>query len=252
MIKPPAGSLPRSRSPEEELLKLVQWTARIGAVTAEALAHLEGATLASARGRLGTATRRGLLERQRLVTDRPSLYTVTRSGLRAARLAGADPIRLSTANFAHTLVCANVAAALQRTYPDHTVVGEHELRREERQLGRPVASAQLTRIGASSPVLHRPDLVMWAGFSPSDAPVAIEVELTVKSPQRLVRICRAWARSRAVAGVVYLAAPAVERALGRAVEVAQAGERIAILPLGAVALTVDESRPRARSVPSGA
>jgi hypothetical protein len=65
-------------------------------------------------------------------------------------------------------------------------------------------------------------------------PVAVEVELTVKAPRRLAEICRAWARCRCVAGVLYLAPPEVRRALERAIDQAQAGERIAVLGLDAV------------------
>jgi hypothetical protein len=62
----------------------------------------------------------------------------------------------------------------------------------------------------------------------------VEVELTVKSPQRLTEICRAWARSRQVSGVLYLSAPGVERPLARAIETAQTGERIVVVPLDAL------------------
>jgi hypothetical protein len=64
--------------------------------------------------------------------------------------------------------------------------------------------------------------------------VAIEVELTVKAPRRLVGICRAWARCRAVAGVLYLAPADVERALRRAVTDARAYEQVVVVPLSAL------------------
>jgi hypothetical protein len=69
-------------------------------------------------------------------------------------------------------------------------------------------------------------------------PVAVEVELTIKAPRRLVEICRAWARCRRVAGVLYLAPatlPAdVERALSRAVAEARACEEVIVVPLSAL------------------
>jgi sugar/nucleoside kinase (ribokinase family) len=59
----------------------------------------------------------------------------------------------------------------------------------------------------------------------------VEVELTVKSPRRLESTCRAWARHRGVAGVVYLAAPPVRRALLRAVVAAAAHGRVVVIDL---------------------
>jgi hypothetical protein len=65
-------------------------------------------------------------------------------------------------------------------------------------------------------------------------PVVVEVELTVKAPRRLTAICRAWARCRTVAGVLYLAPANVERALSRAVAEVHAGEQSVVIPLTAV------------------
>ena len=68
----------------------------------------------------------------------------------------------------------------------------------------------------------------------SELPVAVEVELTVKAPRRLLEICLGWARCRCVAGTLYLAAPEVQRPLARAIERAQAGERIVVVTLDAL------------------
>jgi hypothetical protein len=125
------------------------------------------------------------------------------------------------------------------------VLGERELRRDERERGVALASARLGIAPDGGPLLHRPDLVLWprdtedteAGEDLEEAsglPVAVEVELTVKAPRRLADICRAWARCRCVAGVLYLAPPEVRRALERALDQVEAGERIAVLGLDAV------------------
>jgi hypothetical protein len=214
----------------------MQWTARMGAITAEALADRLEVTVASARGRLQVLQKAGWLSRKRPLAQQPALYTATRAGLRVAGLQGLDPCRVSASNAHHLIVCAWVAAALERCYPDHLVLGERELRRDERERGIPLASARLGVAPDGGPLLHRPDLVL----SPEDPeegdglPVAVEVELTVKAPQRLAEICRAWARCRCVAGVLYLAPPEVRRALDRAIEQTQAGERIAVVGLDAV------------------
>ena len=271
-----------SHSPER--VAIMQWTARIGAVTAEALADRLDVNVASARGRLQALHQAGWLSRKRPLAEQPALYTATRAGLRVAALQGLDPCRVSASNAHHLIECAWVAAALEHCYPDHAVLGERELRRDERERGVTLASAHLGIAPDGGPLLHRPDLVLWpqgaedagydgAAMGPEAAvgpeasgtpeaargveaaegpeaaeaveatadgdraaglPVAVEVELTVKAPQRLAEICRAWARCRCVAGVLYLGPPEVRRALERAIEQVDAGERIVVLGLDSV------------------
>jgi hypothetical protein len=239
-----------AQRPSRERVATLQWTASIGAVTAEALAHLQGATLASARAQLSVAVRARLLARHRPLLGQPALLTVTRAGMRASGLTGLDPCRVSAASAMHMITCARAAAALQRGYPDHEVIGERVLRREERQAGAPVASAVLGLADDRGPLLHRPDLVLWPIGGARREPIAVEVELTIKAPRRLAEICRAWARSGHVAGVLYLAPPAVERALERAIETAHAAERIVVVPLDALP-GPDLATAVARNIPSG-
>jgi hypothetical protein len=212
-------------------LQIVQWAAHIGAVTAEALAVRESCTVASARARLLAAERARLLVRQRPLIDQPSLFTVTRAGMRAAGLRGVEPGRVSAASARHSIVSAQVAAALERKYPDHRVVGERELRWAERERGALLASVRMGSGYQGSQALHRPDLVLWPRASQESLPIAVEVELTVKAPRRLGAICRAWARAHHVAGVLYLIAPEVRRPLERAITGAQASGRIALVGL---------------------
>jgi len=225
---------------------LLQWTARVGAVTPDALAYLDRVSLASARSRLGRLTRERMLVRRRLLVGEPSLYTITRAGLRYAGLPWLEPCRVSVAGESHTLAIARAAAALQRCYPDHEVIGERELRRRERFLARPLASTPLASRGESG--LHRPDLVLVPPAS-EQLPVAVEVELTLKAPRRLVEICRAWSFSRDIAGVLYVAPAGVRRALDRAIASVGA-ERIVVLPLDALALLDDPGATIARAVSS--
>jgi hypothetical protein len=238
-------SKPKSKlAPTPERKAIMQWTARMGAVTDEALADRLDTSVASARGRLQVLQKAGWLSRKRPLAGQPALYTATRAGLRVAALQGLDPCRVSASNANHLIECVRVAAALERCYPDHQVLGERELRRDERERGIPLASARLGIAPDGGPLLHRPDLVLWPeegegedgreGGREGGLPIPIEVELTVKAPQRLAEICRAWARCRCVAGVLYFAPPEVQRALLRATEHAQAGERIAVLSLDAL------------------
>lgn len=224
----------RDPTPSPERVALMQWTVRMGAVTAEALAIRQNTTSASARGRLQAAVRAGLLTRRRPLAERPALYTLSRAGMSKCGLRGLDPCRVSTANAEHLIVCSIVAAALERRYPDHRMLGERELRRDERELDVPVASARMGVGPHGQPLLHRPDLVLWPDGPDAGLPVAVEVELTIKAPRRLTDICVAWARCRTVAGVLYLAPPEVGRALERAIARACAHERIVVVGLDAL------------------
>jgi hypothetical protein len=256
--------------PSPERRAIMQWTARMGAVTDEALADRLDVTVNSARGQLQVLQKAGWLLRKRPLAEQPALYTATRAGLRVAALQGLDPCRVSASNANHLIVCAWVAAALERCYPDHLVLGERELRRDERERGVPLASARLGIAPDGGPLLHRPDLVLWSrepegedgrtsedgredgweGVRAGGLPIPVEVELTVKAPQRLAEICRAWARCRCVAGVLYLAPPEVQRALLRATEQARAGERIAVVSLDALPrFRSPQSRSQAESDP---
>jgi hypothetical protein len=240
-------------APSPEQLEILRWTARLGAVTADAVAQHGGWTPASARARLQAAARAGLLSSQRVLADAPALYTVTRAGLRVSGLRGFEPCRVSVANAPHTIECARVAAALERCYPDHSVMGERELRLHERDCAKPLASATLGRDSRGAPLLHRPDLVLWPRVTEERQPVAVEVELTIKAPRRLLEICRAWARCRCVAGTLYLAASDVRRPLQRALDRARAGERIALVGLDALDTAGRQMQaPIANTVPSDA
>ena len=238
--KSKSKATPKSKSqpkpaPSPEQVEIMQWTARMGAITAEAVADREGVTVASARARLGVLVKAGWLSHKRPLAKQPALYTLTRAGMRNCGLRGLDPCRVSASNAQHLIVCARVAASLEGCYPDHLVLGERELRRDERERGIPLASARMGIGPDGGPLLHRPDLVLWPQASADpDAiedglPVAVEVELTIKAPQRLADICLAWARCRCVAGVIYIAPPEVQRALERAIDQAQAHEQIVVI-----------------------
>jgi hypothetical protein len=241
---------PSNESHSSRRLAIVEWTARMGAATAEALAVHEGCTVSSARACLLLAERAGLLRRERPLADWPALFTVTRAGLSAIALKGIAPGRVSASNARHSIVCAAVAAALEGAYPDHSVMGERELRREEATRAQPLASASLGLGGTESPLLHRPDLVLWPTQADRTLPVPVEVELTVKAPRRLIAICRAWARCRSVAGVLYLTTPEVRGPLTRAIRAAAAEGAITQLPVESLAgVSCGDRTSRERTIP---
>lgn len=215
-------------------VEIVRWAASLGAITAQALAMRTGITISSARARLSVAQRSGLLSRVCPLAGQPALFTLTRAGLRVGGARGIQMCGVSPSNANHLAACAVAAAALERCYPCHRLIGERELRRDEREHGCPLASAQLGSLGGREARLHRPDLVLWPRDAKAGLPVAVEVELTVKAPRRLVDICRAWARCRIVAGVLYLAPAEVERALSRAIGEAHADQQVVVVPLGSL------------------
>ena len=243
----------RRTPPSPGQLEIVRWTGSLGAVSAEALAERMDVSVASARARLSAAERAGWLARGRPLAGQPALYSATAAGLRACGARGLEPGKVSASAAAHLLACARVAAALEWCYPGYRVLGEREVRLLERELGRPLASADLGLGAHGELLLHRCDLVLWPDRPDAGLPVAVEVELTRKAPARLAAICRAWARCREVAGVLYLAPAEVRSALTRAVERASAGERIVVVDLDALpARREQRGGPRARFVSSGA
>jgi hypothetical protein len=221
----------QDRPPTPEQAEIARWTASLGAVTAEAFAQRTGTSVGSARAKLIAARRRELLASVRPLSGRPMLFTVTRAGLRACNARGIEMCAVSPSNANHLIMCAATAAKLERRYPHHRLIGERELRRDERDGGRLLASAKLAASRGARSGLHCPDLVLWPHDADDGLPVAVEVELTIKSPRRLVEICRAWARCRTVAGVIYFAPEDVRRALRRAVRKARACEQVVVVPL---------------------
>jgi hypothetical protein len=210
---------------------LIRWCAGLGAVTAEGLAVHEQSTVASARGRLASAERIRLACGWRLLKGQPTIYTVTRQGIELAGVSGIEPSRVNAAGARHATLCCAAAVALERSYPQSLVLGEPSIRCLERERARPLAETGRFAPGSGARVRHRPDLLLMDRRDTGKAPIAIEVELSVKSPARLRSICLAWARSREVAGVIYLAAPHVMAPLRRAIEDTGSGERITALGL---------------------
>jgi hypothetical protein len=227
----------------ERQLELIRWCAGLGAVTADALTVHDRSSLTSARGRLAGAARHRLVCAWRLLRDEPTIYTVTRRGLRLAGISGVEPSRVSPGGANHAILCCAAAVALERCYPDWLVLGEPSVRRLEREISRPLAEVGRLASGTGARARHRPDLLLVDRREDGGSPIAVEVELTVKGPSRLRSICLAWARSREVAGVIYVAAPEVMAPLRRAIESAGADSRIVVLGLDGLLDSLEVSQP---------
>jgi DNA-binding Lrp family transcriptional regulator len=225
---------------------MLAWATAVGAITVEALAERDGLSTATAKERLDEAVGLGLLRRHALLVGYSDLYTVTGSGRTEARKhsdaggysypEGLRTARATIKDARHTIACASVMAGLERRYPDYRVIAERELHREEHTQQRRLGSVSVHRYGQTRS--HYPDIVLWppsATGEPPPLPIAVEVELTMKSKEELTAICRAFARSRHIEGVIYYAETTkLEERLQHTVEQLNAEEMIVVVPLSAI------------------
>jgi hypothetical protein len=217
---------------DDKTTAMLGWLAGLGAAGVAELADVAGLSHQACAARLRRLEQQTLVAQARLLHGKPALYVITRCGLRAIGREELGPARISSSGFVHALECSRVARALERSLEGRfTVHSERELRAWERAAGRLIASTELGFSAAASSDVHRPDLVCCALGSARQLPLAIEVELTVKAPQRLRAIVRGWARCRRIAGVVYYGTPVVVRALERAVAEERAAAAVRVLAL---------------------
>ena len=205
--------------------ELVRFVGRYGAVAISHAMAVLGVRRSMAYRRVAACVERGLLERLDLVRGEPTLLRATRAGLRHAGL-GLEVAMVSPGSVNHWLVCASTVLLLAEEAPLDVILSDRELRLHERIEGKPLASAKIGEHPDGSPALHRPDLAIIG----EQLPIAIEVELTPKAPQRLLGLIRAWRRASWVEEVRYYCAPGpARRAVERAVRSARAEERVRIL-----------------------
>jgi len=199
--------------------ELVNFIGRHGIVCIEHVMTELGVRRAQAYRRVANLIEAGLLERLDLLSAEPSLLRATRAGLRFAGL-GLPLAVVSPAAVDHCLRCVSTAQLLAGEFDPTQVLTERELILWERIEEHPIASA---RVGERH--LHRPDLVILT----ADRPIAIEVELTPKAPDRLRQLIRAWRRASWVGEVRYYCAPGpTQRGVQRAVAKMCAEDRVRI------------------------
>jgi hypothetical protein len=227
--------------------EMLNWSTRIGAITPEALAERNQVSITNARKRLNEAVRLGLMEKHSVLVGYSPLYRVTQAGRRLAHKhadaggyvypKGMPTARVTIKEARHTIACTGVAAALESRYPELRVIGERELHRDEREQGRRLASVEVPR-ARDDRRSHSPDLVIWEAGAPGEPvplPVAVEVELTLKSVADLAVNCRAWAECEYVEAVLYyVETRKVENRLLDAIEQCKAEEVIVVNPLSEI------------------
>jgi hypothetical protein len=228
--------------------QMVAWLGRIGAAGGEHVSELFGIYISTAYARLRSLKAGGLVEHYPLLHRQAGLYAATRSGLRWQGLGRLSVCRPTPATFTHIWQVATVAVALQRQLPGWQILGEREIRVHEADEKELIASAQVGRT-ETRPLLHRPDLAL---VSPSGSVAAVEIELSVKHPARLEKICRGWTRARHTAHVYYLAQPGPARRVRRAADAVRATDLITVLPLEDVAgiAARELAREEAREAPA--
>jgi hypothetical protein len=205
--------------------ELVRFVGAYGAVAIEHVMAALGVGRTAAYRRVAYCVEAGLLERLDLLRGLPSLLRATSAGLSYAGL-GLRVAAISPGSVDHWLRCASTAFLLGTEFGADAVLSERELRRLEEDEGRHVVSAKIGELPSGAFRLHRPDLAVIAG----ERPIAIEVELTPKSPRRLEALVRSWRRADWIAEVRYYCEPGLtRRAVERAVEKTHAQDRVRIL-----------------------
>ena len=220
LLQRPGAGAGRDRDHE-----LVCYVGRHGVVTIPDVMRAMGVGRSVAYGRVAVCVEAGLLERLELLRSEPTLLRATREGLQYAGL-GFPIAEVSVGAVTHWLRCVSTAHVLDKHYGAERVLTERELVHAERVEGRPLASAEVGTLPSGAPRLHRPDLAVLA----DSGVIAIEVELTAKSPARLARIMFAWSRARWVKEVHYLCEPGqTRRAVQRAVAKAGAKHKVVVV-----------------------
>jgi hypothetical protein len=224
--------------------KTIAWADGLTAITAEAAAERDAVSIEVARGLLEETAQLGFLDKQTPLNGYPALYQPTAVGKELARRhmgvggysypLGMRSAEIKIPTVRHMIACASVAAALERRYPDHRVSGVRELYRDEREQARRLASVEVRREGVVGS--HFPDIVIWPPPIPGQAPplpIAVEVELTIKSKKALVANLSAWARCPHIETVLYYVETSkVEKLLLTRIEELKAEDVILVNPLG--------------------
>ena len=211
----------RATRPGPRSMDALRWLTRVGVVTVDPLSRALGMSKWTTYSHVQRLAAAGMVERVPTLRGQESLLVPTRLGLRAV---GIDPrahrVQLRPSQWMHYLATAEVAAWL---------ACEPRVRwwRHEREFGLDSRGASWlpTYTWRGARHTHRPDLV--AHFEGRGA-LAIEVELSVKSHERLRAVVAGWTQAvvverRGVAGVLYIVggtgvAGAVRRAMVTAAE----------------------------------
>jgi hypothetical protein len=194
-------------------VEVLGFVARFGLVSREAVA----AWAATARSVTFARERRlrcaGLIEVGSEFWGAERLIVPTAAGLRLSGYRHLGAARISAASAAHEAMVSRLAAQMERA--GLRLLSEREVMACEREEGRRLYSLAIE----GGRRLHRCDLI--AASADGGPPEAIEVELSLKGPERLDLILRSWRRAVAEGrfrGVVYRCSDRTLDGVRRAVE----------------------------------
>lgn len=210
----PALSAHRSRA-----FEVLDFVGRHGIVSIEHVMAAFDIGRSAAYRHVASCVEAGQLERVEFPFFESGFLRATPLGLRCSG-SGLSPVSATLASLAHRLSCVSVALLLSGEFGAERVLSERELILLERVEERPIFSALL-----STSRRHRPDL----GVALSDGAIAVELELSPKSPRRLETIMSAWKRATWVSEIrYYCEAGLTRRAVERAIERAGAAGRVRV------------------------
>jgi hypothetical protein len=240
--------MPRKRRIEGEKerisfkdLSVLDFICRFGVVNRAAVSSWAGTGRSVTLDRERRLREAGLIEVHPPIGRSGPLIAVTARGLRYADRSELGPARVSVWSANHSIVCAQVAAHLERG--GDQILSEREMLAEEKQLGARCYSAKRSHPERG---WHRPDLYRFTLQDGGPEEHVIEVELTAKAPERLVKILDAWEshklrtlrsqesfepREQTPHWVIYLCAPKLVPFVERAVKKAGAGWCISVQEL---------------------
>jgi len=212
---------------DRELVRLV---GRHGAMTIDQLREATGWGRTVTYGRIARCLEGGLIERTAMPGVSSSILHATREGVNYARL-GLPVVRIAPGSIEHFLRCTSVGIFLEKKHGPGSVLTEREIVLEEQIQDKRIASV-LVGIVQHRSRYHRADLAFFG----ESGTVAVEVELTPKSPARLRRIIEGWAgkvRNGHLSAVHYLCEPESQtwRAVERAIAKAEAKRQIHLVEL---------------------
>jgi hypothetical protein len=208
--------------------EIVEWVARLGAVSVEQVGRRFEVGRSVAYEQVKRLVEFGMVERTQTAIGDPTLISATRDGITYAGL-GLQPARIRIGEVDHWLACADVAIELEHRYGAERVLTERELRFQAQLAGKPIGAAKLGETLNGYWRLHWPDLAVRT----DEGLVVYEVELTPKSRRRLQAILRAWRRARDVKRCFYLCPPSspTQQVVHAAVRTAAAEDRVRVAEL---------------------
>ncbi len=194
-------------------VEVLGFIARFGLVPREAVAVWAGTARSVTFARERRLRRARMIEAGSEFWGAERLIVPTAAGLRLSGHRHLGAARISGASATHEAAVARLAAGMERD--GARLLSEREMLAREREEGRRIYSLRIE----GGRRLHRCDLITTSGDG--EPPEAIEVELSLKGPERLDLILRSWRRAVAEGrfrGVVYHCSPRVLAGVGRAVE----------------------------------